>query len=170
MLASYLRLISQPRHVHPLSHLEMFKVQGSRRSVGLKPADYDHQISLVDHDGSQPQRLTSTASHNTELTRSSTTSRLIQPHQQRRRSGEINGQQSNGSAASSLSPRRQRASEDSNVKHNTLPHSQDTAVESQSQSDLPHPALEPSIEIHGKHHSSIQVISKENSMLTIMFS
>lgn len=30
------------------------KVRSSRRVIGLKPSDYDHEISLVNHDGPAP--------------------------------------------------------------------------------------------------------------------
>lgn len=34
----------------------MRKVHSSRRAAGLKPGDYDHQINLIDHEGSASRK------------------------------------------------------------------------------------------------------------------
>lgn len=57
----------------------MLRVTSSRRAAGLKPTDYDHEISLEDHDAvrTPPEPQTPEAC---DMTRSSTRSRLLSPN------------------------------------------------------------------------------------------
>ena len=57
----------------------MLKVSSSRRAAGLRPTDYDHEISLVDHDAARTPPETITPEP-VNITRSSTTSRLLPPN------------------------------------------------------------------------------------------
>ncbi|KFA73818.1 hypothetical protein S40288_07853 [Stachybotrys chartarum IBT 40288] len=55
----------------------MIKVHSSRRATGLKPGDYDHEIDLVDRDGSASLRNDSIEP--SDISRTDTASRLIPP-------------------------------------------------------------------------------------------
>ncbi|CAM1500789.1 Fc.00g099510.m01.CDS01 [Cosmosporella sp. VM-42] len=59
----------------------MLRVTSSRRAAGLKPTDYDHEISLVDHDAARtpPEAMTPEP---VDITRSSTMSRLLPPNRE----------------------------------------------------------------------------------------
>ncbi|KAI5467156.1 hypothetical protein BGZ63DRAFT_498569 [Mariannaea sp. PMI_226] len=54
----------------------MFRVASSRRATGLKPTDYDHEISLVDHDAARTPPTAETPEP-LEISRTNTTSRLL---------------------------------------------------------------------------------------------
>ncbi|KAH7325905.1 hypothetical protein B0I35DRAFT_121682 [Stachybotrys elegans] len=58
----------------------MLKVHSSRRVAGLKPGDYDHEISLVDHDSPVSPSDTNN-SQSPIVTRTDTASRLLPPTQ-----------------------------------------------------------------------------------------
>ena len=109
----------------------MFKGKGSRRVVGLKPADFDHEIGLIDHDEAVSRYTTTnrSSSESPEITRVSTTAQL------RPRSGEDNGEQGssvgreiNGSVQVEERP-------PADITH---------------QQTLPQPALSPTIEVQGE--------------------
>ncbi|KAF7543793.1 hypothetical protein G7Z17_g10452 [Cylindrodendrum hubeiense] len=55
----------------------MLRVSSSRRAAGLKPTDYDHEISLVDHDAARTPPLGATTPEPAEMMRSTTTMRLL---------------------------------------------------------------------------------------------
>jgi hypothetical protein len=56
----------------------MPKIRTSRRVTGLKDSDYDHEISLVDHDTAASPRPLSTET--TDIVRTSTGSALLTIH------------------------------------------------------------------------------------------
>lgn len=55
----------------------MLRVSSSRRAAGLKPTDYDHEISLVDHDAARTPPLGPPTPEPTQMVRSTTTTRLL---------------------------------------------------------------------------------------------
>ncbi|KAH7148532.1 hypothetical protein EDB81DRAFT_650217 [Dactylonectria macrodidyma] len=55
----------------------MLRVTSSRRAAGLKPTDFDHEISLVDHDAVRTPPPGTATPEPAEIVRSTTTTRLL---------------------------------------------------------------------------------------------
>lgn len=106
----------------------MLKVRSSRRAAGLKPADYDHEISLVDHDGTRG--LSARNAGEGDMERVSTESRLLPAVAEQ---DGLSPQQS---------PRTDYSAEEGRLQERP-------AEELRHEQELPHPALRPSIEIQG---------------------
>ena len=106
----------------------MLKVQSSRRAAGLKPTDYDHEISLVDHDGARVRR--GDGAGNARFDRVSTESPLLQP---------VGAE---GQPSSRSSPRLEESENGAHIQERPT-------GELERQEELPYPALRPSIEIQG---------------------
>ncbi|KAL6857711.1 hypothetical protein ACO1O0_005153 [Amphichorda felina] len=104
----------------------MLRVQSSRRAAGLKPTDYDHEISLVDHDGALVRGGDGVG--NARFDRASTESPLLQPVG-------VEGQPSSRS-----SPRPEESENGAHIQERPT-------GELECQEELPYPALRPSIEI-----------------------
>ncbi|KAG6038124.1 hypothetical protein E4U19_001046 [Claviceps sp. Clav32 group G5] len=115
----------------------MVKVRSSRRVAGLKPNDYDHEIGLVNDEGVEniPDSATQSAA---ETRRASTASPLVSSAEE--------SEQSQRQASGSSDPQ-----ENTNLCHGqdgTLRPAlsrQETCLASQD--PLPHPAMQPSIEV-----------------------
>lgn len=105
----------------------MPKVRSSRRAAGLKPTDYDHEISLVDHDEYDGAASSGTATPpEVDMERINTESQLLSNAQQ---------------------PGRQTPSLHEHEPDD--PQFQERPAEEENQ-ELPHDALRPSIEIQSK--------------------
>lgn len=105
----------------------MLRVRSSRRASGLKPADYDHEIAIVDHEDS----ATTTSSSEAHLSRAPSEARLLP---------------SVGEHSEQSSPRPEHVN---NIRIQERP-----ANELQQDEELPHPVLRPSIEIQGTVYST----------------
>lgn len=111
----------------------MPRVRSSRRVAGLKPTDYDHEISIVDHDGTPDRGAGATHAVNTNTEpRSSTEDRLLD-------SADGQTRLASQSYSSSLA-------HESNYSSG-LPEPPSEGPDRAH--DLPHPALQPSIEVQG---------------------
>jgi hypothetical protein len=116
----------------------MLRVTSSRRAAGLKPSDYDHEIVTLDNEASRPKPPTASPG---DASRVSTRSQLI-PHDE-------NDEQS----TSPPSHNHDRGDSSSLSSANSGPDAPESRVqerplhEGQSNEDLPHNVLRPSIEI-----------------------
>lgn len=111
------------------------KLRSSRRVVGLKPDDFDHEISLVDNDGTVSPH---NGHHFAQIDRTATNSNLLTPAQSTRRgsSARASGDESDVSSRRP-SP---NASRDVILEH---------PEEQESQRNLRPSPSQPSIEISG---------------------
>lgn len=122
----------------------MLKVRSSRRAATLKPTDYDHEITLVDHDGLSASPANGYREET--IDRISTESRLLpsvgeEENEHGEGEGEDRGQQSD----------RSRVDErDNDIRVQERP-----AEELQHEQELPHAALRPSIEVQGWSTSTV---------------
>lgn len=103
----------------------MLRVRSSRRAAGLKPADYDHEIVLLDHDGAPARRRP----EGEDMSRVSTESRLL-PSVDEETDDQVSRQ-----------PTRSENAEESRIQERP-------EEELQHEEELP-PPLRPSIEIQG---------------------
>lgn len=55
----------------------MLRVASSRRAAALKPTDFDHEISLVDHDAARTPPPDASSPEPAEIARSDTRTRLL---------------------------------------------------------------------------------------------
>ncbi|KAI9167756.1 hypothetical protein HJFPF1_03890 [Paramyrothecium foliicola] len=101
----------------------MRKVHSSRRAVGLKPGDYDHEINLIDHEGTVSGRRTTELAEADNLERADSSSRL---------------RPSNGDAQ----PRPPSHGDEDSFQIQERP-----AAELEEEQELPQGALRPSIEV-----------------------
>lgn len=122
----------------------MLRVRSSRRAAGLKPADYDHEISLVDHDGAPIRR--DDGGGNAGFDRVSTESRLLPSV------GE--GDQ----PSSQPSPRIEDSDNDGRIEERPRD-------ELEREEELPHPALRPSIEIQSTSDACLALNSQTVDLL-----
>lgn len=111
----------------------MIKVHSSRRAAGLKPGDYDHEIDLVDRDGSASLRNDSIEP--SDISRTDTASRLIRPSSQ-------NGESSSPTPrpSSAADPRPNGNNEDTQNR---------SGQGSRQSNNVPQSALWSSIEVSG---------------------
>lgn len=128
----------------------MVKVRSSRRVAGLKPNDYDHEIGLVNDERVEniPDSATQSAA---DTRRASTASPLV-------------------SSAEESEQSQRQASGSSDPQENTNPcHGQDDAPRPAlsrqetclaSQDPLPHPAMQPSIEVQGKPAAALTLAQR----------
>ncbi|KAF4124332.1 hypothetical protein GMORB2_4998 [Geosmithia morbida] len=107
----------------------MHRIRSSRRAVGLKPADYDHTIDLVDHDAD--------TAPDASLARTSTEARLLP--------SDNVASQSTSDAQSSQSATGRDTERDDDAQ--TQQPQQGSCMSLDGQHDLPHPAMKPSIEV-----------------------
>ncbi len=111
------------------------KLSSSRRAAGLKPEDFDHEISLVDNDGTVSPH---NGHHYVQMDRTATTSNLLTPTPSTRR-----GSRAQASAdESNTSSRRPSPSGSRDV---ILEHPE----EQENQPTLRPSPSQPSIEVHG---------------------
>jgi hypothetical protein len=137
----------------------MLRVKSSRRPAVLKPTDYDHEIALVDHDAAATPTGSVTPEPN-DITRYSTTSRLLGVEEEREESQEqdCNGQNGEHQDNSNKKPDNAPANghDDSHTENGNEVHPPSNHVEGEQ--GLP-PQARPSIEIqeptpdafHGDH-------------------
>ncbi|KAG5983537.1 hypothetical protein E4U55_007943 [Claviceps digitariae] len=124
----------------------MVKVRSSRRVAGLKPIDYDHEIDLVNHDEAGHDSA-STSHSAADIRHDSTTSPLLSSVSETEQDQGQNQQQLLQQASSSQdSQQNQRASpEQDTARCATESRQQESCLASQD--PLPHPAMQPSIEV-----------------------
>lgn len=117
---------------------EMLRVTSSRRAAGLKSTDYDHEISLVDHDAARTPTEPQTPEQD-NMTRSSTRQQLLSP----------NGEHSRRTPSPSPRQDDERTEDGQESPRN----------KNQDDEELrPPPLIRPSIEVQGKHshfHTSL---------------
>jgi hypothetical protein len=128
----------------------MLRVKSSRRPAVLKPTDYDHEIALVDHDAAATPTGSVTPEPN-DITRYSTTSRLLGVEEEREESQEqdCNGQNGEHQDNSNKKPDNAPANghDDSHTENGNEVHPPSNHVEGEQ--GLP-PQARPSIEIQGQ--------------------
>ena len=112
----------------------MLRVRTSRRAAGLRPTDYDHEIVLVDHDGSSRSRTQE--AQEVDIARVSTESRLLPSVGEADESGADEGRASDQN-------RSEYQEQDMRVQERP-------AQELEQEQELPHAALRPSIEVQGQ--------------------
>ncbi|TQV94967.1 hypothetical protein V2A60_009955 [Cordyceps javanica] len=111
------------------------KLRSSRRVVGLKPDDFDHEIALVDNDGTVSPH---NGHHYAQIDRTTTTSNLLTPAPSTRRSS-----------------RAQASADESNAssRRPSPSGSRDVILEQPAEQENPHTVRpspsQPSIEVHG---------------------
>lgn len=114
------------------------KLRSSRRAAGLKPTDFDHEISLVDNDGTLSPH---DGHHYAQMDRTATNANLLTPSQSTRRSSraQLGGDESDISS---------RHASRSGSRVVIVEHPE----EQQSQGALRPSVSQPSIEVHGTEH------------------
>ncbi|ATY66105.1 peroxin Pex23-like-Penicillium chrysogenum [Cordyceps militaris] len=117
------------------------KLRSSRRVVGLRPDDFDHEITLVDNDGTVSPH---NGHHYAQIDRTTTTSNLLTPNPSTRRSSRAHGSVD----ASNASTRRPSPSGSSHVILEQ-PDEQENQPPLQLSPSQPQPHPQPSIAVSG---------------------
>ena len=126
----------------------MVKVRSSRRVAGLKPTDYDHEIDLVNHDGAEHDSA-STSQSPADTQRGSTTSPLLSSVAETEQDqGQEQQQQQQASSSQDSHQSEHGSPEQDAARHAAVSRQQEACLASQN--PLPHPVMQPSIEIQGK--------------------
>ena len=132
----------------------MLKVRSHRPVTGLKPVDYDHEIGLVNHEEEQspPTPLSSDA----DPRRTSTTSRLISLAETEQEDAGDRGPEGSASGELETSGIESRPP-NGEQQLDRLPEELDY------EANLPHPAMQPSIEVQGMLPTASPVYLCEDS-------
>lgn len=109
------------------------KVSSNRRAVTLRPKDYDHEIDLVDHDGSASRNQDRQSADDTiEVSRSSTNAELLQ---------QGGGEATTDEETTTDSPQNSRTNDRPRDDTRRL------SNERENEARLPHDALRPTISV-----------------------
>lgn len=66
------------------------KVKSSRRALGLKPSEYDHEIVLTNNDGQESSSSPTNADYDAQISRTTTSANLLTPHRDQSPSSQRN--------------------------------------------------------------------------------
>lgn len=127
----------------------MVKVRSSRRAASLKPTDYDHEIGLVNHDEAENDSRSTLTESAVGTRRASTISRLVS----------LVGDGERDDAAQAEGSGTQDESVPQAQQNGTIADvSEQDENQLQPEESLPHPSMQPSIEVQGKYTAPFQTV------------